>query len=104
MVSAIASIATGIVLFVLKSNIADLRKYRSEREDKEKAKDELLLGMARVMLLDNYNRCEEKGFYTTGERDVYGELFTAYKTCGGNGVMDQIAIKLKDFPTKTATE
>ena len=99
-VSALVTIFTGVVLFVLKSNLADLKKYRNEREKKEKAKDELILGMARVMLIENYNRCEEKGYYTTDEREVYGKLFEAYRINGGNGVIDQLAPKLRAMPTK----
>ena len=99
-VSAIVTIVTGIILFILKANISELKKYRNEREKKEEAKDELILGMARVMLIENYNRCEEKGFYTTDEREVYGKLFEAYRINGGNGVIDQLAPKLRNMPTK----
>ena len=99
-VSALVTIATGVILFILKSNISDLKRFRNEREKQEKAKDELILGMARVMLIENYNRCEEKGHYRTDEREVYGTLFEAYKTCGGDGVIDQLAPKLKALPTK----
>ena len=101
-VSALVTIVTGIVLFVLKANISDLKKYRNEREKREEAKDEMLLGMARVMLIENYNRCEEKGYYTTDEREVYGKLFEAYRLNGGNGVIDQLAPKLRAMPTKPA--
>ena len=99
-VSAIVTIATGIILFVLKANISDLKKYRNERERKEAAKDELLLGMSRVMLIENYNRCEEKGYYSTDDREVYGKLFEAYRINGGDGVIDQLAPKLRNLPTK----
>ena len=101
-VSAAVTIVTGIILFILKSNISDLKKYRNEREEKEKAKDTMLLGMARSMLVENYNRCEEKGFYTTSEREVYGELFKAYRLNGGDGVIDQLAPKIRNLPTKQA--
>ena len=99
-VSALVTVVTGVILFILKANITDLKKYRSEREKKEEAKDELLLGMARVMLIENYNRCEEKGYYTTDEREVYGKLFEAYRINGGDGVIDQLAPKLRSMPTK----
>ena len=99
-VSALVTIVTGVILFILKANISDLKKYRNEREKKEEAKDEMLLGMSRVMLIENYNRCEEKGFYTTEEREVYGKLFEAYRLNGGNGVIDQLAPKLRNLPTK----
>ena len=99
-VSALVTVVTGVILFVLKSNITDLKKYRLEREKKEEAKDDLLLGMARVMLIENYNRCEEKGYYTTDEREVYGKLFEAYRINGGDGVIDQLAPKIRSLPTK----
>ena len=99
-VSALVTIVTGVILFILKANISDLKKYRNEREKKEEAKDELILGMARVMLIENYNRCEEKGFYTTEEREVYGKLFEAYRINGGDGVIDQLAPKIRALPTK----
>ena len=102
-VSGFVTIVTGVILFILKSNISDLKKYRNEREKKEQAKDELILGMARVMLIENYNRCEEKGFYTTDEREVYGKLFEAYRINGGDGVIDQLAPKLRNLPTKSQT-
>ena len=99
-VSALVTIVTGVILYILKANISDLKKYRNEREKKEEAKDELILGMARVMLIENYNRCEEKGYYTTDEREVYGKLIEAYRINGGDGVMDQLAPKLRIMPTK----
>ena len=99
-VSALVTVITGVILFVLKSNISDLKKFKDEREKKESAKDELILGMARVMLIENYNRCEEKGYYTTDEREVYGKLFEAYRINGGDGVIDQLAPKLRNLPTK----
>ena len=101
-VSAMVTVATGIILFILKSNLSELKQYRREREQKEEAKDDLILGMARVMLIENYNRCEEKGYYTTDEREVYGKLFEAYRTNGGDGVIDQLAPKLRNLPTKPA--
>lgn len=101
-VSALVTVVTGIILFILKSNISDLKKFKDEREKKESAKDELILGMARVMLIENYNRCEEKGYYTTDEREVYGKLFEAYRINGGDGVIDQLAPKLRNLPTKAA--
>lgn len=105
------TIITGAVLYVLKGYIADLKKYRSdreqreqEREQKEKAKDDLILGLARVTLLETYQKCEQKGYYTLEDREVYGKLFEAYVTNGGDGVIDQIAPKIRALPTTPPTE
>ena len=98
-VSAFVTVITGIVLFVLKGYISDLKKYRAERESKESAKDDLVLGIARVMLLENYRNCEKKGYYSMEDREVYGKLFAAYREAGGNGIIDQLAPKLRDMAT-----
>ncbi len=98
-VSGVVTLITGILLFILKSYIGDLKKYRRKRESEEKAKDELLLGLARCSLLENYYKCEKQGYYALKEREVYGSLFSAYKECGGNGVIDQLAPKLQTLPT-----
>jgi len=105
-VGGLMTIVTGIVLYILKGYIADLKRYRSDREEREReleqkqqAKDELLLGMARVALLENYQKCEQKGYYSLEDREVYGKLFDAYVTNGGDGVIDQIAPKIRSLPT-----
>ena len=94
------TVVTGVILFILKGYISDLKKYRMEREEKEQAKDDLLLGIARVMLLETYNKCEEKGYYSLDDREVYGKLFDAYRLNGGDGVIDQLAPKIRSLPTK----
>ena len=98
-VSACVTVVTGIILWVLKSYIADMKKYRDKREKEEKAKDDLLLGLTRCSLLENYYKCEADGVYPMQNREVYGMLFKAYKTCGGDGVIDQLAPKLQQLPT-----
>lgn len=98
-VGSFATLVTGVVLFVLKGYISELKKYRNEREIKEAAKDDLVLGMARVMLMENYRACEKKGYYSMEDREVYGKLFEAYRASGGDGIIDQLAPKLRELPT-----
>ena len=98
-VSGLATVVTSILLWILKSYITDLKQYRKKREKEEKAKDDLLLGLARCSLLENYYKCEAEGAYPMQNREVYGKLFEAYKECGGDGVIDQLAPKLQALPT-----
>lgn len=94
------TVVSGILLFVIKGYITDIKKYREEREVKEKAKDDLILGLARVTLLETYQRCEQKGYYSLEDREVYGKLFDAYVTSGGDGVIDTLAPKIRVLPTR----
>ena len=102
-VSALVTVVTGVVLFILKGYIADMKRYRTEREIKEQAKDDLVLGMSRVMLLENYRKCEEKGFYSMEDREVFSKLFEAYRASGGDGIIDQLAPKIRALPTHGQT-
>lgn len=80
------SVLTAYLTHKVKQRDEEMRQYRKEREEKEKeqirrreteneARDKLTLGMARTMLLMNYDRAMDKGYYTVTERDVYHELY-----------------------------
>ena len=73
---------------------------RKNREEEDKARDQLTLGMARTMLLDNYEKCVNKGYYSVNEREVYHLLYIAYKMDNGNGVIGELAEKIVDLPTE----
>lgn len=80
---------------------------RIERSEAEKvavkqreAERGIVLAIARTMLLDNYEKCLNKGFYSVEERDVYSRLYESYKLDNGNGVIDEIAKRIRELPTE----
>lgn len=73
---------------------------RDEAREQAAAERRLTLAMARSQLLDNYEKCISKGFYTVDEREVYHELYEAYHMDGGNGIMDMLAEKITKLPTE----
>jgi hypothetical protein len=102
-----------LVLFVAQRTLAkrlddfDQRREdaRNEREERERREDEqreaersIVLAIARTMLLDNFEKCMKKGYYTLEEREVYGKLFAAYEFDGGNGVIGSIAPQMRELP------
>ena len=105
------SVLTAYLTHKIKQRDEEMVRYRREREEREaaqirrretedEARDKLTLGMARTMLLLNYDRAMDKGCYTVTERDVYHELFEAYVGAGGNGVIRELAEKIVDLPTE----
>ena len=97
--SSIAAFASIVVAVInLRSN-QDLKSYRRKREEREAIKSDLDIGVARILLLNNYKEVCRKGYYSVAERDVYKALFDAYKAAGGDGVIDDIAEKNVLFPT-----
>lgn len=74
-------------------------KYRNARDSADKlalqerqAIIESLKGLIRERLLDVYNRCIKKGYYTKEEREVYKPLYECYTSdpFHGNGVMKDL--------------
>lgn len=106
----LVSLFTAYLTYKIKQRDEEMIRYRKEREKKQamelernkkenQARDLLTLGMARTMLLNNYKNAVNKGYYSITERDVYHELYEAYKGAGGNGVMVEIAEKIVQLPT-----
>lgn len=82
-------------------------KYRESRDkqDKEamvvqKAIIESLMGILRERLVENYNRCQEKGYYSKEEREVYGKMYECYTQdpFNGNGVIHQLQPVMQNMP------
>ena len=78
------------------------RAERAENERKiieqREAERTIILAMSRSMLLNNYERCMDKGFYTVEEREVYHKLYVAYRDDGGNSVIEDIAPRIRALP------
>ena len=107
----LVSVLTAMITHKLKSWDEANARYRKEREQKEaaeaekqrlrnEANDQLTLGMARTMLLNNYQNCISKGFYTVDQRQVYHALYEAYRRDNGNGIIQQISHKIVELPTE----
>lgn len=80
----------------------DARIVQAENErraiEQREAERTIILAMSRTMLLDNYEKCIDKGYYTLEEREVYHKLYEAYKDDGGNSIIDEIAPRIRALP------
>ena len=74
---------------------ADAERKAIEQRDAERI---IILAMSRTMLLNNYERCIAKGYYTVAEREVYHKLYEAYREDNGNGVIEEIAPRIRALP------
>ena len=86
---------------------AETVKYREVRDIQDKASSiergaviASLKAMIRDRLLDAYERCTTKGYYTIEERETYGKLYECYhgQPFEGNGVMQQLREKMLELP------
>ena len=86
----------------------DARTEQAEAERKvakqRDAERVIILAMSRTMLLNNYEKCVDKGYYSLEEREVYHKLYEAYKDDGGNSVIDEIAPRIRRLPIEPPKE
>lgn len=109
-------IALPVAIFILEKLIgARLDKFDHKRDEARHAQAEsdrkaveqreaertIILAMSRTMLLNNYEKCIAKGSYTVEEREVYHKLYEAYKSDGGNSVIDDIAPRIRKLPLES---
>lgn len=74
---------------------AEAERNASKQREAERV---IILAMSRTMLLNNYEKCVDKGYYSLEEREVYHKLYEAYKDDGGNSVIDEIAPRIRRLP------
>lgn len=86
--------------FDSKREEARIEQAEAERKKIEQREAEriIVLAMSRTMLLNNYEKCMDKGYYTLEEREVYHKLYEAYKDDGGNSIIDEIAPRIRRLP------
>ena len=89
-----------------KREMARIERAEAERVavKQREAERVIILAMSRTMLLDNYEKCIKKGCYTVEEREVYRKLYDAYKSDGGNSVIDEIAPRIRQLPMEPPTD
>ena len=74
---------------------AEAERKAVEQRDAERS---IVLAIARTMLLNNWERCIDKGYYTVEEREVYHKLWVSYAQDGGNGIIEEIAPRIRALP------
>ena len=98
-----------LIVFLIKRNLGKKLDHMDEKRDEARAEHaesqrqreaerSMLLAIARTMLLDNFEKCMDKGCYTLDEREVYSLLYESYKEDHGNGVIDAIAERIRELP------
>ena len=98
----IEAVATPVVVYLMqRATGKKLDDFDKKREDARRSRDAehvIVLAIARTMLLDNFEHCVRKGYYTVEEREVYGKLYAAYTDDGGNGVIAAVAERIRELP------
>lgn len=84
-ISITTTVLSGLLLYFIKENIKLKKEKSKEKESAQKNRDDLLLGVARVLLIDKMQKSLERGYTTQSEYEAVDELYNPYIKSGGNG-------------------
>lgn len=76
------------------------RKLAEERQEKELARDNLQLAVARAMLIRECNRYLDKGYAPLYAIASVAEMYDAYHKLGGNGAVTGVYHDFLNLPHK----
>lgn len=96
-ISITTTVLSGLLLYFIKENIKLKQQHNKEKEDrlkeeqsKQENRDELLLGVARVLLSEKIQDALERGETTQSEYEIIEELYKPYIKNGGNGTVKHL--------------
>ena len=103
-ISGLLSIVTAILGALLQSSIKENRRLKKEKDEKEakreKALEEGLVCILRKHLMDEHETWVAKGYITSHALESGLAMYKAYKTLGGNGMIDHMEDEIQELPVR----
>lgn len=89
---------------MLKSYITENKELRKEKETKrsqrEAALEDGVVCLLRKQLMDDYTRYMELGYISSKALECYLLMYKAYKSLGGNGMIDHMEEEIQTLPIR----
>ncbi len=114
-VTILTSVASAMLVFLLQSVIKEnhrlkLEKERTEKEKQQKEKQEEadrmkalengVVCLLRKELIADYEKWMDKGHITQTALEHGLHMYDAYKSLGGNGMVEQMKEEIQELPIK----
>ena len=99
--TAITSIVSGVLVFILQSVIKENREMKKEKDEATKTKQDALengvLCLLRVKLIEHHTKYMKRGSISTHGLENWGLMYEAYKGLGGNGMVDHMKAEIEEL-------
>lgn len=92
----IGSVVSSIIIIIIKSFIKSFKDIR----EANRTIREGMCATLRALMINEYNKWEEKGYAPIYARESFQDMFDKYRALGGNGVMVDIHKKFFLLPTE----
>lgn len=100
----ILGIVAAMAIFMWQRSIKDNQKLRRERQEKERQRESAiengLVCILRKHLMDEHELWIEKRYITSKALESNLSMYKAYKTLGGNGMIDHMEEEIQELPIR----
>ena len=92
--SGLASLAVGILAFIVKGLLSDNKKLRDEQKQDEETRNHAIANgvvcLLRVQLIEYHSKYMRDGFIPSYAFENFKHMYDAYRALGGNGLIKQM--------------
>ena len=100
----IADVIIAILVYILQSVVRENRKLKKERDIQrskhDKAINDGMCCILRKHLMDEHEVWMSRGYITSKALESGLLMYRAYKTLGGNGMIDHMEEEIRELPIK----
>ena len=95
---------SAMLVFLLQQSIRENKKLKREKEEKllkrEKALEDGVVCILRKHLMDEHEMWVSKGYITAKALESGLLMYRAYKSLGGNGMIDHMEEEIQELPIR----
>lgn len=111
LITGLVSLAVAMLAFILQSVMKENHRLKQEQEQKEKEEKKLeadrmqalengVVCLLRKELIADYEKWMDKGYITQNALEHGLLMYDAYKSLGGNGMVEQMKEEIQELPIK----
>ena len=90
-----------MLVFILQLVINENRKLKKEKDQqssqREKALENGVVCLLRAKMIEYHTKYMDKGYITAHGLQVWLQMYKAYKSLGGNGMIDHMKIEIEEL-------
>lgn len=103
-ISIATSLVSAMLIWVLQSCMKENRQLKKEKETKQSQRERALengvVCLLRKQLMDEHTKWMELGYITSKALESGILMYQAYKSLGGNGMIDHMEDEIQALPIK----
>ena len=99
-ITAVFGVITTMLTYLLQQSHKENKKLKDEQKKRSRALEEGVVCILRKHLMDEHELWTSKGYITPKALESGLLMYKAYKTLGGNGMIDHMEEEIQELPIR----